>query len=75
MTALLDTHPATLVVVEHRVEVWLPLVSRVIVLGDGGVVADGPDAVLGRREPPSRAASGFRASLPSIHRRRRMRPA
>ena len=26
---LLDAHPATLVVVEHRVEVWLPLVTRV----------------------------------------------
>lgn len=46
---LLERHPATLVVVEHRVEVWLPVVSRVIVLGAGGVVADGaPDAVLGR---------------------------
>ncbi len=49
VTALLDRHPATLVVVEHRVEVWLPIVSRVIVLGDGGIVADGaPEAVLGR---------------------------
>lgn len=47
--ALLATHPATLVVVEHRVDVWLPVVSRVIVLGDGGVIADGsPEAVLGR---------------------------
>ena len=45
----LDRHTSTLVVVEHRVEVWLPLVERVIVLGEGGVVADGaPDAVLGR---------------------------
>ncbi|HWT34531.1 MAG TPA: ATP-binding cassette domain-containing protein [Microbacterium sp.] len=33
---------ATLVVVEHRVDVWLPVVDRVIVLGPGGVVADGP---------------------------------
>ncbi len=46
--ALLERHPATLVVVEHRVEVWLPVVDRVIVLGDGGVVADGtPADVLG----------------------------
>ncbi|HOA86806.1 MAG TPA: ATP-binding cassette domain-containing protein [Microbacteriaceae bacterium] len=42
---------ATLVVVEHRVEAWLPLVDRVIVLGagEGGttVMADGsPEAVL-----------------------------
>ena len=45
---LLQRHPATLVVVEHRVDVWLPLVSRVIVLGEGGVVADGrPEHVLG----------------------------
>ena len=46
---LLQRHPATLVVVEHRVDVWLPIVSRVIVLGEGGVVADGaPTDVLGR---------------------------
>lgn len=46
---LLERHPATLVVVEHRVEVWLPVVTRVVVLGGGGVVADGaPDDVLGR---------------------------
>lgn len=33
----------TLVVVEHRVDVWLPLVDRVIVLDPaGGVLADGP---------------------------------
>lgn len=39
---------ATLIVVEHRVDVWLPLVDRVIVLGDGGIVADGtPTAVFG----------------------------
>ncbi len=39
---------ATFIVVEHRVDVWLPLVDRVIVLAaDGGVAADGrPDAVL-----------------------------
>lgn len=40
---------ATLVVVEHRVEIWKDLVDRVVVLDPpGGVVADGtPDAVLG----------------------------
>jgi len=39
---------ATLVVVEHRVATWLPLVDRVVVLqAGGGVLADGaPDAVL-----------------------------
>lgn len=45
---LLEDRSVTLVVVEHRVDVWLPVVDRVIVLGDGGVVADGtPDDVLG----------------------------
>ena len=40
---------ATLVVIEHRVAVWRDLVTRVVVLGDGGaVIADGsPDVVLG----------------------------
>ncbi|MFT4282163.1 ABC transporter ATP-binding protein [Microbacterium sp.] len=44
---------ATLVVIEHRVDVWLPLVDRVIVLGaQGGVIADGPpDRVLVDRAP------------------------
>jgi energy-coupling factor transporter ATP-binding protein EcfA2 len=33
----------TLVVVEHRIATWLPIVDRVLVLGaSGGVVADGP---------------------------------
>lgn len=37
----------TLVVVEHRVEVWAALVDRVVVLDGGRVVADGPvDEVL-----------------------------
>src|SRR5690606_22022771 len=46
----LDATGATFVVVEHRVDVWLPVVSRVIVLGEGGAVADGsPQEVLGRR--------------------------
>ncbi|MFB8386235.1 ABC transporter ATP-binding protein [Microbacterium sp. NPDC055910] len=50
VAAMLDAHDATLVVVEHRVQVWLPLVTRVIVLGAGGVVADGPvdDVLRGR---------------------------
>jgi len=35
--------PATLIVVEHRVEQWLPLVTRIVVLEPGGgVIADGP---------------------------------
>ncbi len=48
---VLDATGATLVVVEHRLDAWLPLVDRVLVLGNGadgsGVIADGtPDAVL-----------------------------
>jgi energy-coupling factor transport system ATP-binding protein len=55
---LLEHHPATLVVVEHRVEVWLPVVSRVIVLGEGGVVADGAPADVLGREGARLAAAG-----------------
>ena len=33
---------ATMVVVEHRVDVWAPLVDRVIVVADGRIAADGP---------------------------------
>lgn len=52
--AVLDATGATLVVIEHRIDVWLPLVDRVIVLGveeeSTVVLADGtPDAVLGAR--------------------------
>ncbi|MGX5694728.1 ATP-binding cassette domain-containing protein [Agromyces soli] len=45
---VLDRSGATLVVVEHRVDVWQDLVHRMIVLGrDGRVVADGaPGRVL-----------------------------
>lgn len=39
---VLDRTGATLVVVEHRVDVWLELVDRVVVLGrDGRLLADG----------------------------------
>jgi len=45
---MLQARPATLIVVEHRLEVWLPLITRVIVVGAGGVIADGaPAEVLG----------------------------
>ncbi|WP_121371823.1 ABC transporter ATP-binding protein [Frondihabitans australicus] len=49
---------ATLVVVEHRVSVWLPVVDRVIVLAaGGGVLADGsPDAVLAEQATTLRDA-------------------
>jgi energy-coupling factor transporter ATP-binding protein EcfA2 len=56
---VLEASGSTLVVVEHRVDVWWPLVDRVIVLDPGGGVrADGaPDTVL-RREGAALAASG-----------------
>ena len=38
---------ATVVIVEHRVDVWASLVDRVIVVADGAIAADGPlDEVL-----------------------------
>lgn len=50
---------ATLVVVEHRVAVWRDVVDRVIVLDpSGGILADGPPAVVLDREGPRLAASG-----------------
>jgi energy-coupling factor transporter ATP-binding protein EcfA2 len=50
VAGVLQETGATLVVVEHRVDVWRDLVDRVIVLGDAGsVIADGaPDEVLGQ---------------------------
>ncbi|PKI91623.1 ABC transporter ATP-binding protein [Actinomycetales bacterium SN12] len=39
---MLEVQRTTLIVVEHRLDVWLPLIDRVIVLGDGGIIADGP---------------------------------
>lgn len=56
---VLHDRSTTLVVVEHRVEVWLPLVDRVIVLGaQGGVIADGvPEKVL-REQGAALAAAG-----------------
>jgi energy-coupling factor transporter ATP-binding protein EcfA2 len=39
----LERTGATLVVIEHRVEVWRSLVDRVVILSpDGGILADGP---------------------------------
>ncbi|MDR6907558.1 energy-coupling factor transport system ATP-binding protein [Agromyces sp. 3263] len=53
-----DDTGATLVVIEHRVSVWLPLVDRIVVLGpDGGLLADGPPSdVLSARAADLRAA-------------------
>ena len=48
----------TLVVVEHRVDVWAPLVDRVIVLDAGRVVADGPVSTVLREQGAQLAARG-----------------
>ena len=45
--AVVERTGATVVVVEHRVDVWAPFVDRVIVVADGRITADGPlDEVL-----------------------------
>lgn len=54
---VLERTRSTLVVVEHRVATWLPLVDRVVVLGSSGVLADGePEEVLTRTGPALAAA-------------------
>lgn len=67
---VLDVTGATLVVIEHRIDAWLPLVDRVIVLAPGGgVVADGdPRTVLTERGAELASAGvwvpGIRPSSP-----------
>jgi len=53
-----DRTGATLVVVEHRVSTWLPLVDRVVALDrDGGLLADGrPDDVFSHHREALEAA-------------------
>ncbi|RWZ61178.1 ABC transporter ATP-binding protein [Labedella populi] len=49
----------TLLVVEHRTEVWADLMTRVIVLdADGGVLADGPPLTVFEQEGEGLAAAG-----------------
>ena len=62
---------ATLVVVEHRLDAWLPVIDRVVVLGahgasgTAGVLADGPaDAVLTERGPELAAAGVWVPGIP-----------
>lgn len=58
---------ATLVIVEHRTEVWLDIVTRVIVLGPEGVVADGaPYSVLQERGAELAAAGVWVPHHPPI---------
>ncbi|MCX8562783.1 ATP-binding cassette domain-containing protein [Mycolicibacterium mucogenicum] len=65
---------ATLIVIEHRTDVWLPVIDRVIILGaDGTVIADGtPDDMI-RREHDYLVRAGVwvpDTPLPEIPRRR-----
>ena len=47
---VVESTGATMVVVEHRVDVWASLVDRVIVVADGAIAADGPlDEVLAQQ--------------------------
>ena len=57
---VLASRETTLVVIEHRVDTWIDLVDRVIVLDPGaGILADGtPDEVLAR-EGKNLAAAGI----------------
>lgn len=55
---LVATRDITLVVVEHRVDVWAPFVDRVVVLDAGHVVADGPVADVLREQGARLAALG-----------------
>lgn len=56
---VLEATGATFVAVEHRVDVWLPLVDRVIVLSaDGGIAADGPPGAVLRSRARELADSG-----------------
>lgn len=56
--ALVRDRGLTLVVVEHRVDLWLPLVERVVVLDRGRVVADGPAAAVLQQRGAELAARG-----------------
>ncbi|AQT83002.1 ABC transporter ATP-binding protein [Mycolicibacterium litorale] len=59
VAAALEATGATLVVVEHRVQVWLDLVDRVVVLDpDAGVVADGPPEQVIAAQGAELAAAG-----------------
>ena len=67
----------TLVVVEHRVSTWLPVVDRVVVLAaGGGVLADGrPDEVLVAQRDVLVDAGVWVPSVPAALPARRERPA
>lgn len=54
-----ETTGSTLVVIEHRTDVWVDLMTRVIVLGEsGGVIADGAPARVFAEHGAALAAAG-----------------
>lgn len=83
VTRVAERTGATLVIVEHRIDVWLPLVERVIVLGERsgsgseddregsggvGVIADGaPGDVLGALGPRLAAGGVWVPGIPPRH--------
>jgi energy-coupling factor transport system ATP-binding protein len=68
----LDGSGATLIVIEHRVEVWRDLVDRVIILdATGGLLADGPvDRVLATRGGELAGAGVWVPEYPPVARTR-----
>ncbi len=58
VAALVADRSMTLLVVEHRVDVWAPLVDRVVVLEGGRVVADGPTGEVLEAQGAALAARG-----------------
>lgn len=59
VASLVRERSTTLVVVEHRVELWADLVDRVIVLAPGGgILADGPPATVFAEQRESLLAAG-----------------
>ena len=56
---VLETTGATLVVVEHRVATWLPVVDRVVVLAPEGIVADGSAQAVLQARGAELAAQGI----------------
>ena len=73
VTAVLGTTGSTAVIVEHRVEAWLDVVDRIIVLGaDGRIAADGEPRAALAAQGAALAAAGVwvPGREPTIARRR-----